>query len=164
MDEAPSLAAEPPLPPSAVAPFVPSPAPRSRHLWQGAASVLALIVVAVIVGGLLIKVPYVALTPGSARDTEDLVEVEGASAFPSEGELLFTTVRVQTRPNLWEYLWLDTVAEDVEIVPEEVILQNRSPDENRSVQRPRTRPWSAERRSASRSSKARWPISASPAA
>lgn len=131
MDDVPSLAAEPPLPPSTVAPFEPSPAPRSWHLWQGAASVVALIVTGVTVGGLLIKVPYVALTPGSARDTEDLVEVEGASAFPSDGELLFTTVRVQTRPNLWEYLWLDTMADDVEIVPEERILQNRSPDENR---------------------------------
>ncbi|MEZ5409808.1 MAG: S16 family serine protease [Acidimicrobiales bacterium] len=92
---------------------------------------LALIVTAVVVGGLLIKVPYVALSPGSARDTEDLVEVEGAAAYPSDGSLLFTTVRVQTRPNLWQYLWLDTLADDVEIVPEEVILQDRSPDENR---------------------------------
>lgn len=131
MDEAPSVAAEPPLPPSAVPPFQPTAAPRRWRLWQGAASVVTLVLTAVIVGGLLIKVPYVALTPGSARGTEDLVEVDGAAAFPSDGELLFTTVRVQTRPNLWEYLWLDTVADDAEIVPEEVILGHRSPDENR---------------------------------
>jgi PDZ domain-containing protein len=133
MDEATSVAAEPPLPPPAVPPFRPSPAPRRRRLWQGAGSVLALIVTAVIVGGLLIKVPYVALSPGSARDTEDLVEVEGVAAYPSDGTLLFTTVRVQTRPNLWQYLWLDTMADDVEIVPEELILQDRSPDENRKA-------------------------------
>lgn len=131
MDEAPSVAAEPPLPPPAVSPFQPSGAPRRSRLWRGAVSVLTLIVAAVIVGGLLIKVPYVALTPGSARGTEDLVEVDGVTAYPSGGELLFTTVRVQTRPNLWEYLWLDTVADDVEIVPEEVILGSRSPAENR---------------------------------
>lgn len=131
MDEAPSVAAEPPLPPPAVSPFEPSPTPRRHRLWRGAVSVLALIVTAVTVGGLLIKVPYVALTPGSARGTEDLVEVEGATAYPSEGELLFTTVRVQTRPNLWEYLWLDTFADDAEVVPEEQILGHRTPDENR---------------------------------
>ncbi len=133
MDEAPSVAAEPPLPPPAVPPFEPSPVPRRRRLWQGAASMLGLIAAAVTAGGLLIKVPYVALTPGSARDTEDLVEVEGVSAYPSDGELLFTTVRVQTRPNLWRYLWLDILADDAEIVPEEVILGHRSPDENRKA-------------------------------
>lgn len=85
---------------------------------------------AAIVGGLLFKVPYVALVPGSARDTESLLEVSGIDNYPSEGELLLTTVRIRPRPNLWEYLWLRTDG-DAEIVPEEAILGGRSPEENR---------------------------------
>jgi PDZ domain-containing protein len=42
-----------------------------------------------------ITVPYYALTPGSARPTEPLVSVEGAETFPSDGEVLFTTVHVE---------------------------------------------------------------------
>ena len=42
-------------------------------------------------------------------------------------------MRVEARPNLWQYLWLDWVADDVEIVPEKLILENRTPDENRQL-------------------------------
>ncbi|MEM8925436.1 MAG: PDZ domain-containing protein [Actinomycetota bacterium] len=91
---------------------------------------LCFVLGAAIVGGLLFKVPYVALVPGSARDTEPLLEVSGIDNYPSEGELLLTTVRIRPRPNLWEYLWLRT-DDDAEIVPEEAILGGRSPEENR---------------------------------
>lgn len=102
----------------------------SRRLWLWSGGFLAVVVVAAIVGGLLLKVPYVALVPGSAKDTEPLLEVTGADEFPSEGELLFTTVRVRQRPNLWEYLWLKA-DDDTTIVPEEDILGGRTPEENR---------------------------------
>ncbi len=101
-----------------------------RSKWQWVGSMVAFVVASAVLGGILLKVPYVALVPGSARDTEPLLEVEGIEAFPSEGELLLTTVRVRQRPNLWEYLWLQT-DDDAEIVPEEVILGDRSPEENR---------------------------------
>ncbi|MCP3989830.1 MAG: PDZ domain-containing protein [Actinomycetia bacterium] len=87
-------------------------------------------IAAVVVGGMMLEVPYVALVPGSARDTEPLLVVEGLEAYPSDGELLLTTVRVRQRPNLWEYLWLK-VDDDAEIVSEDVILSGRTPDENR---------------------------------
>jgi PDZ domain-containing protein len=87
-------------------------------------------VVAVAVAGVLFRVPYVALLPGAARDTGALIEVEGIESYPSDGELLFTTVQVRQRPNLWEYLWLKA-DDDVEIVDEEVVLGGRTPDENR---------------------------------
>jgi len=85
-----------------------------------------------IVSGFFYSTPYVALVPGSARETESLVIVEGIEAFPSEGEVLFTTVRLKGRPNLWEYLWLLN-DDDAEIVPEEVIYGDRSPEENRAA-------------------------------
>lgn len=85
-----------------------------------------------IIGGFFIPTPYVALVPGSARSTEDLVEVTGLDVFPSDGEVLFTTVRLKSRPNIWEYLWL-TNDDDANVVPEEVIFGDRTPEENREV-------------------------------
>lgn len=85
-----------------------------------------------IIGGFFIPTPYVALVPGSARTTENLVEVTGLDVFPSDGEVLFTTVRLKSRPNIWEYLWL-TNDDDANVVPEEVIFGDRTPEENREV-------------------------------
>jgi PDZ domain-containing protein len=106
-----------------------SPSAR-RSPWRLLGGAVAFVVVAAIIGGLLFKVPYVALVPGSARDTEPLVEVDGLDSFPSDGELLLTTVRVRQRPNLWEYLWLQADG-DTDVVAEEVILDGRTPEENR---------------------------------
>ena len=100
------------------------------RVWTWAAGFLFFVVAAAALGGFLLRVPYVALVPGSARDTEPLLEISGADEYPSEGELLLTTVRVRQRPNLWEYLWLQADG-DAEIVPEEVVLQDRTPEENR---------------------------------
>ncbi len=102
----------------------------SRRLWVWSAGFLGVVVIAAIVGGLLLKVPYVALVPGSAKDTEPLLAISGADEFPSDGELLFTTVRVRQRPNLWEYLWLKA-DDDANVLPEEDILGDRTPEENR---------------------------------
>lgn len=106
------------------------PAAVRRAMWQWVGGMISFVVAAAIIGGLLFKVPYVALVPGSARDTEPLLMVEGLEAFPSDGELLLTTVRVRQRPNLWEYLWLQA-DDDTEIVSEDLILGGRTPDENR---------------------------------
>lgn len=103
---------------------------RGAYRRQWFLGVIGFVVVAVALGGLFFRVPYVALVPGAARDTEPLIEVEGIDAFPSEGELLFTTVRVRQRPNIWEYLWLQ-VDDDSEVVPEELILGDRTPEQNR---------------------------------
>ena len=99
-------------------------------MWQWVGGMIGFLIAAAVLAGLLFKVPYVALVPGSARDTEPLLVVEGIESYPSEGELLLTTVRVRQRPNLWEYLWLQADG-DTEIVPEDVILDGRTPDENR---------------------------------
>ncbi len=99
-----------------------------RFVWSAAFVCVAMLVAA----GLLIKVDYVALLPGSARDTEPLVLVEGADAYPSDGVILFTTVRVRQNPNIFEY-FLAKWDDDAELVPEEVILGDLTPDENREI-------------------------------
>lgn len=103
-----------------------------RNGWQWAAAITALMISASIVGGMLFRVPYVALVPGTARDTEPLLVVDGIEAYPSEGQLLLTTVRIRQRPNLWEYLWLHTDA-DAEILSEAKFLGERTPQENREL-------------------------------
>ncbi len=66
------------------------------------AATILVVIGALIVIGASITVPYYALTPGSARPTEPLVSVEGAEIFPSDGEVLFTTVHVE-HLNLIDY-------------------------------------------------------------
>ncbi len=109
-------------------PETPEEARRSIRRWVF--GMVGFVVAAVVAGGLLLDVPYVALVPGSARDTEPLLAVEGIEEYPSDGELLLLTVRFQTRPNLWEYLWL-RMDGDAEVVPEQNIFGDRTPEENR---------------------------------
>ncbi len=108
------------------------PKPKRARPWRRVGIVMSVLLAAVVIGGFTYQTPYVALIPGSARDTEPLIELSGIDEFPSDGELLFTTVRLRTRPNLWHYLWLQ-LDDDNEIVPEDVILGDRSPDENREL-------------------------------
>src|SRR4051794_4763133 len=70
----------------------PAPTPRRHRVrtWAGAA------LVAVVLIGLgaaaVVRIPYYAIAPGSARDTEPLVQAPEDRSYPSDGELLFTTV------------------------------------------------------------------------
>ncbi|MGI9021711.1 MAG: YlbL family protein [Acidimicrobiales bacterium] len=78
------------------------------------ASILAMAAVA----GLFIQIPYDTVAPGTARRVDDLISIQGHPAYPPEGRLLFTTVSVRERINLWEALagWLDS---DVDVISEE---------------------------------------------
>ncbi|MFV0523694.1 MAG: PDZ domain-containing protein [Acidimicrobiales bacterium] len=113
-------------------PATPEPDLRAlrRSMWRWVGGMVGVMVVATAIGGTFFRVPYVAIVPGSATDTEGMVTVSGADSYPSEGEILLTTVRTHQRPNLWEYLWLSN-RDDARIVPEELILGERSVDENR---------------------------------
>ncbi len=104
---------------------------RVRKVVKGMGMLLALVVAGGIAVGAFVDVAYIGLMPGSARDTEPLLAVEGIDEFPSDGTFLFTTVQMRQRPNVWEYLWL-RADRDVEVVPEELILNGRTPEENRS--------------------------------
>lgn len=130
--EAESLAGDAVSPaPPLTAPWQPeTPEEARRSIRRWVFGMVGFVLAAVVIGGLLLEVPYVALVPGSARDTEPLLAVDGIDEYPSDGELLLLTVRFQTRPNLWEYLWL-RMDDDAQIVPEENIFGDRTPEENR---------------------------------
>lgn len=102
---------------------------RMRNFVLG---MMAVVMALVGIGGALIKTDYVALMPGSARDTEPLLTIEGTETFPSDGELLFTTVQIREDLILWEYLWRK-MDDDVRLVPTEAVRGDRTTEENREV-------------------------------
>jgi PDZ domain-containing protein len=104
-------------------------APR-RHLsrWWIAAGVVAVLLIATGIAAAFVKVPYYLLSPGSVRQTESLIDVQGAPTYPLEGEVGFTTVSVQRATALgWAFAHLD---DSITIVPSEQILGKQSDDEN----------------------------------
>jgi PDZ domain-containing protein len=71
-------------------------------------------------GGSLVRIPYDSIAPGSARRVDDLIKISGHPVYPSQGDVLFTTVSVREGVSLWEALggWLDR---DVDVVHQEDI-------------------------------------------
>lgn len=102
------------------------PRPRSRREGRRAGraatagGVVAFLVLIGIIAASTIDVPYYAISPGSARRTNDLVQVPPERRFPPKGELLFVTVGLGRLKALG---WLlATRDSDVEVVSESVIL------------------------------------------
>ena len=85
-----------------------------------AVSGVAIVLLIAIIAASTIDVPYYAISPGTARRTNDLVAVPDDRRFPPKGELLFVTVGLGRLKALgWV---LATNDSDVEVVPEKVIL------------------------------------------
>ncbi|MEO5678681.1 MAG: alpha/beta fold hydrolase [Acidimicrobiales bacterium] len=92
-------------------------------------SALFLLAMVAIIAGSTIDVPYYAIRPGSARQTNDLVEVPRDRRFLPKGQLLFVTVGVGRLKALG---WLLASRDhDVEIVPERDILGTTPKDQYR---------------------------------
>ncbi len=82
--------------------------------------------------GFLIRPSYVAIVPGSVRDTEPLVMVDGAATYPSDGEIDYTTIRLQQDMDLWTYLytkWRD----EGEFIDRDTYFGTLTPDQNREI-------------------------------
>lgn len=79
----------------------------------------------------MVSVPFVIMSPGPVADTlgeldgEQLITVEGAETYPTDGSLNFTTVRVLGGPgdhvNTWEVLWA-AVDPDEDVYDREVVF------------------------------------------
>lgn len=106
-------------------PFDEQPRPQQhRWLWLASVGLLAIVVAALV----LVQVPYYTLSPGITRPVDDLVAVEGTEAFPSEGEVLLTTVSLR-HVTAFEALtgWLDR---DVQVLHEDLLFP---PDVDRTA-------------------------------
>ncbi len=101
-----------------------------RRMWRFVSTSLMVAFFAAAIGGFLFKTDYVALVPGSARDTEPLLAVDAAEEYPSDGQIFYTTVRLVQNPSLWEYLWYST-QDDAELVEQQLILGDNTVEESR---------------------------------
>ena len=92
---------------------------RPRWVWLVAFLSLLLLVA---IGAAFVRLPYYAISPGSARQIDALLKVDApGQAYPPEGDILLTTVSLGPVRNIYDALsgWLD---EAVDVVPEEEIL------------------------------------------
>jgi PDZ domain-containing protein len=119
--------AAPPLPEPPEAP-----ARKARRPWRTvgivATSVLVVLIVQVLVAAGF-DTPWVALEPGAATSTDDLLAVDGAQTYDDPGEILYLTVRTN-RLTVLEWI---TKARDpyIDILREQDYYQEREPEEVR---------------------------------
>lgn len=117
--------------PGRTLPPVPEASRRSRRRsWLLS---LAAVVAIGVLAAALVRVPYYSLGPGAIRSTEPLVDLGGGERDPAAGDVAFATVTVSgDRVNLLQAFsgWIDDA---VDVVPEDRILQGRSPQENQQV-------------------------------
>jgi Lon-like protease len=77
-----------------------------------------------------VEIGHFEFRPGSARPTTELVDVGAdVATHPPAGEIAFTTVSLR-QSTLASYVWA-WFDDDVQVVADELILGNRSPQENR---------------------------------
>ena len=76
-----------------------------------------------------IRLPYLALQPGSTFETEEFIAVEGTDSYTSPGEVSFVTV---TQRRLTPFTWITArLSDSNDIFHEDVLLQGRTFDEQR---------------------------------
>ena len=107
-----------------------SPPSRPQRWWPWwLAGGVFLLLAAAVLAAFTVELPYYEFRPGSARPTARLVRVDEVQAYPPASDIAFTTVSLR-RSTLASRVaaWFD---DDVQVVDDEVILGDRSPDENR---------------------------------
>lgn len=118
---------------SSAAPGVPGEAgPSSYAVSRLSGGLLSTLFIAIVVGAVLsfLPLPYVVFSPGPVTNTlgsldgKPIIQIKGATAYPAEGALVFTTVRVLGGPgervNVFD-LAEAAVRDDVEVFEREEI-------------------------------------------
>jgi Lon-like protease len=76
-----------------------------------------------------VRVPYYEFRPGSLRSVDPVVAVDDVETYPPSGEISYPTVSL-SRSTVASYVWA-WFDDDIDVFEEEVVLDDRSPDENR---------------------------------
>ena len=122
-----------PVPGTSVPPPPPVPASRRqpRSVRRVVAGIAVALVVAFLAGAAFVRLPYYLFKPGSVRDTQPLIAVEGADVYPSDGSIAYTTVALR-QATLFGLVqaWID---DDIDVIGQDRVLQGRDVDENREV-------------------------------
>jgi Lon-like protease len=105
---------------------------RRRRGWRITA--MAVLVFGVVVAGSFVRLPYYTVAPGSMRNTEALISVQGAPAYADDaGDLGYLTVSfMQATPFGMVRAWADS---DIEVLSESDALGGRGRDENQQINR-----------------------------
>lgn len=100
-----------------------------RRRWL--TSIGFLLAIVVITLGLVLRLPYYVMSPGSSRPTESLISVNGAPTYDTDGAIDFLTVSLrQATPVEALAAWINP---DLDLTPEEDILGKQTPDQNRDL-------------------------------
>ena len=103
--------------------------PRRRSGWRWLWVLPGLLVVALI-ASFTVYLPYYAYTPGAATDTEHVIKIKGAEAYPAKGEIDYTTVRIKhLTPWRAFQAWRDPA---IDVVSEKAYLGNLTPSANKT--------------------------------
>ena len=98
-----------------------------RLAWSGIAAVAAIVLAA---SG-FVTVGQVAIAPGGLHETEERIDVEGTTEYPSDGEMLFATVSVR-EVTVWGWLQ-GKLDDDIKLLPRDQVYGERDPDETREL-------------------------------
>jgi len=102
-----------------------------RRLLIVSVTVVATLTLSAVASG-FVPTPYYAQSPGTVRNTEPLISVEGAATFTDDnGEIGYTTVRLGPA-TLLEVMG-GVFDEDVRLVPERDVIGVADPEENRQL-------------------------------
>ncbi|MEI7623144.1 MAG: S16 family serine protease [Actinomycetes bacterium] len=131
LTSAPTVPGTPEIPGTPDIPDSVTEVPRWSRRRRWLTGVGCVFVIVVVVLGLVIRLPYYVLSPGSSRPTEGLISVSGAETYENNGAVDFLTVSLrQATPIEALAAWVNP---DLELTPEEKILGKQTPDENREL-------------------------------
>ncbi|HET6954720.1 MAG TPA: PDZ domain-containing protein, partial [Acidimicrobiales bacterium] len=109
----------------------PGPVRHPRRRGRVALVTLGFLLVAFVAGAALVPLPYYLFRPGSVRDTEPLITVEGTEVYASDGSIGYTTVSLR-QASLFGLMqgWIN---DDIDIYGRDRVLQGRNVSENRAA-------------------------------
>jgi PDZ domain-containing protein len=91
---------------------------RRVPLWGKVGLGAAILLIAIVIAGFVIHVPYSTLSPGDAVPLTQLVRVTGAKTYPEpRGDIRLLFVRERNHVNLWRYLQAE-LDSDTEVLKE----------------------------------------------